>query len=103
MTMTSSARSSPNSKIRDVLAAGRRHIGTRWGLLVLAGLAFALGMVFKWNWLVAAGIAPVLVSLLPSAAMCALGFCMHKAVGSSAAPKPPSPGAEPNSKPDRTN
>lgn len=101
MTISNSTRSSPDSKIQDVLAAARRHIGSRWGLLVLAGLALALGLTLKWNWLVAAGIAPVLVSLLPCAAMCALGFCMHKAVGTSTAPEPPSPGAEQDSAPDR--
>jgi hypothetical protein len=102
MTISNSTGSSPSSKIQAVLAAARHHIGGRWGLLGLAALALALGLALKWSWLVAAGIAPVLVSLLPCAAMCALGFCMHKAVGS-AAPKPPSPGAAPNSTPDRKN
>ena len=101
MTITNSAGSSPGSKIQAMLAAGRRHIGSRWGLLAIAGLALALGVVFKWNWLVAAGIAPVLLSLLPCAAMCALGFCMHRAVGASPAPKSPSPDPKPEFLPDQ--
>jgi hypothetical protein len=37
-----------------------------------------LGLVLNWQWLVALGVAPLLLSLLPCAAMCALGLCMHK-------------------------
>jgi hypothetical protein len=59
--------------------------------------------VLKWNWLVAAGIAPVLLSLLPCAAMCALGFCMHKAVGASPAPKPTPPDPKPDFLPGKKN
>ena len=50
------------------------------GVVALAGGGAALG----WPWLVALGVAPILLSLLPCAAMCALGLCMGRH-GSSAA------------------
>ena len=39
----------------------------------------AVAMVLRWNWLVAIGLAPILLSLAPCAAMCALGLCMRRA------------------------
>lgn len=67
-----------------VAAAPRRSLadrlpswlGGRWvmvmGIFALVGAGLALG----WPWLVAFGLAPLVLSLLPCAAMCALGFCM---------------------------
>jgi hypothetical protein len=89
MTISNSIHFLERSGIRSVLDGARRHLGGRRSLWLIAGLVLAAGLTLKWNWLVAAGIAPVLVSLLPCAAMCALGFCAHK-MASVAAPKPPS-------------
>jgi hypothetical protein len=33
---------------------------------------------WQWSWLAALGIAPLLVSVAPCLAMCALGLCMHR-------------------------
>ena len=41
------------------------------------------GIAFNWGWLVAAGVAPLLLSVLPCVAMCALGICMHRMTGGS--------------------
>jgi hypothetical protein len=49
--------------------------------LLLGGIAFALlaaGFVWQWSWLVAIGVAPLLISAAPCVAMCALGLCMHR-------------------------
>ena len=89
MTISNSIHVLGRSGIRNMLDGARRHLGGRRSLWLVAGLALAAGLALKWNWLVAAGIAPVVVSLLPCAAMCALGFCAHK-MTSGAAPKPPS-------------
>jgi len=52
--------------------------------LIAAGVVIAVaGLAFNWSFLVAAGIAPALVSLLPCAAMCALGLCMNRMTGRS--------------------
>jgi len=45
-------------------------------LLALGSLAVATGLFFGgWAWLVAAGLAPVILSVLPCLVMCALGVC----------------------------
>lgn len=45
--------------------------------LVLAGLGIIVaGLALGWNWLTAIGVAPLILSLAPCAAMCALGLCM---------------------------
>lgn len=46
-------------------------------LLVVAAAMITLGMWLGWGWLVSAGVAPILLSILPCAAMCALGLCMN--------------------------
>ena len=50
----------------------------RWlvGSMILALLA--AGFAWQWSWLVAIGVAPLLVSAAPCVAMCALGLCMHR-------------------------
>lgn len=63
---------------RDVLNALRYYVGGRWGLLGVAATVVAAGLVFNWNWLVAAGLAPLVLMILPCAAMCALGLCMKR-------------------------
>jgi hypothetical protein len=52
-------------------------------LILAALLLAAAGIYLGLDWLVAAGIAPVLVALAPCAAMCALGLCMNKMGGKS--------------------
>jgi hypothetical protein len=52
--------------------------------LVLVGIALALigaGLAWQWSWLVAIGLAPLLVTTVPCVAMCALGLCMHRMHG----------------------
>lgn len=41
----------------------------------------AAAMAWQWSWLVAAGVAPLLLSIAPCAAMCGLGLCMHRIGG----------------------
>ncbi|MBY0331041.1 MAG: hypothetical protein K2X49_10260 [Acetobacteraceae bacterium] len=43
--------------------------------VVALGGAAAFG---GWGWLVAAGLAPLLLSVLPCLVMCGLGFCMMR-------------------------
>jgi hypothetical protein len=77
------AQSEEGSLGRDLLYALRYYLGSRRGLLVLAGLAIAAGLALNWSWLAAAGIAPILISVLPCVAMCALGLCMNRSAGKS--------------------
>jgi len=47
-------------------------------LIALAIVATGAGLFFGWGWLVAIGLAPILVSLVPCLLMCALGICMAR-------------------------
>lgn len=75
MTTSDPARPVQNSLASDVLSAARYYLGTRFGLLAIAALVLGLGAYSSWGWLVAAGLAPLLLALAPCAAMCALGMC----------------------------
>lgn len=68
---------------RAWLRAAGYYLSRKRTLIVLA----TAGVALNWSWLVAAGIAPVLISLLPCAAMCALGLCMKGMGGSSSCSK----------------
>ena len=83
MADTQQSQSQDGSLGRDLLYALRYYLGSRRGLLVLAGLAIAMGLALNWSWLAAAGIAPILISVLPCLAMCALGLCMNRSGGKS--------------------
>mgnify|MGYP003635952921 CR=1 FL=1 len=69
MANTQQSQSQDGSLGRDVLYALRYYLGSRRGLLALAGIA------------------PILISVLPCLAMCALGLCMNKVIGGSCAAK----------------
>lgn len=87
---------------RDLLLAARYYLGGRRTLTVLAITAIAGGLALNWSWLVAAGFAPLVLALLPCAAMCALHLCMKpggeghcKKAGARDAPRLlPAPNAE---------
>jgi hypothetical protein len=76
MQMETTLPASPASVVKTLVFSrvGRKH-------LLLGGLALALisgGLIWQWSWLVAVGVAPLLVSAVPCVAMCALGLCMHR-------------------------
>jgi hypothetical protein len=77
MTDIRSGEPSDTSLTREALYAFRYYLGNRWGLIGLIVLAAAIGLyVGGWGWLVAAGLAPIILSTLPCLAMCGLGVCM---------------------------
>jgi hypothetical protein len=49
------------------------------GLTVLA----VAGVVFRWHWLVALGLASIVLSVVPCLMMCALGLCAYRVLGRS--------------------
>jgi hypothetical protein len=84
----------------EVTKASEASLGQDWlGLLrywlrdrrVLIAIALAVvigGAVLNWGWLVAIGVAPLLLGLAPCAAMCAIGLCsMAKGKGNAACGK----------------
>ena len=63
----------------------RNYLGGRRGWIVLALVVVSAALYLHWGWLVAIGVAPLLLALAPCAAMCALGLCMSKSGGKSCA------------------
>lgn len=90
MSLSESTKAKEASLTRDVLSAARYYLGNRWALLILGSLAVTIGLSFGgWSWLVAAGLAPLVLSLLPCTVMCVFGVCMmcHPNKAQSAAPR----------------
>lgn len=71
------------SLTQDLIHATRYYLGGRRGLILLTVAALGVGAALNWSWLVAIGVAPLLLAFAPCAAMCALGLCMSKATGNS--------------------
>lgn len=78
MSTSEALKTSQASLSRDLLYAARYYLGSRRGLIIVAFAALVGGLALNWSWLVAAGIAPLLLTALPCVAMCALGLCMNK-------------------------
>ena len=76
MSLSETTKTKDSSLTRDILFAARFYLGNRWALLVLAIIAAVAGLAFNWNWLVAVGLAPILLSTLPCLLMCVFGACM---------------------------
>lgn len=68
---------------QDLWALGRYGLASRTGKLLVGASIVAGGLFLGWDWLVAAGLAPVVLGLLPCAAMCAAGLCMNRGGGKS--------------------
>jgi hypothetical protein len=85
MTTSDTAKTAGPSPGRDLLDAALRYFGGRRALVILGIAALIGGIALNWNWLVATGIAPLLLTALPCLVMCGLGLCMNKLIGSSCA------------------
>ncbi|RWB96366.1 MAG: hypothetical protein EOQ57_27030 [Mesorhizobium sp.] len=83
MTPTELTRLPPASSSDEIRSGIGAYLGGRGGLIAAGVVIVVAGLAVNWSWLVAAGVAPVLLSLLPCAAMCALGVCMHGMTGRS--------------------
>jgi hypothetical protein len=80
---TSESTKAVNAPAGDFALTIRRYLGNRRLLLAAALVALVGGTALNWGWLVALGIAPVLLSLLPCLIMCGLGVgCMKMMAGS---------------------
>jgi hypothetical protein len=88
MMFSRSSNGTHTSVSSNLADSARYYLGGRRGVLVLAVIAALAGIGFSWNWLIAAGIAPVVLTVLPCLVMCGLGLCMNKLLGSSCASGP---------------
>jgi hypothetical protein len=70
--ISAAPRNGPVQTLHDFIRSwfsGRRGV-------IIGGIAIvAAGLALGWNWLTAIGAAPIILSLAPCAAMCALGAC----------------------------
>ncbi|MDP3244043.1 MAG: hypothetical protein Q8M83_00015 [bacterium] len=82
-TSTETTKTDEPSLAKTILALVRYYLGGRRGLILLTVAALGAGLFLNWGWLVAVGVAPLLLALAPCAAMCALGLCMNKMGGKS--------------------
>lgn len=73
------------SLARDLLHATRYYLLSRTGLIAVGAVAIVAGAALNWEWLIASGVAPLLITLLPCTVMCGLGLCFHKLAGGSCA------------------
>jgi len=62
-------------------------LSRRGWVVVLTVLAVA-GVVFRWQWLVALGLASIVLSVVPCLIMCAFGLCAYRMLGRSRCEKP---------------
>jgi len=93
MTTSESAAVPGAPPARGLAYAARHYLGGQRGLLVLAMIAALIGAGFSWDWLIAAGIAPIILAALPCLVMCGLGLCMNKLIRGSCATEPLRPSA----------
>ena len=75
--------------IRLPMPSGRRG----WLIAVLA--LVSAGAALNWGWLTAIGLAPLILSLAPCAAMCAAGMCMTSGSAPCATKTTPAVGPNP--------
>lgn len=76
MSLSDSTNSERALRVRGVPSAGRHYLGNRRTLLAIVVVTAAAGLAFNWNWLVAVGLAPILLGTLPCLVACAFGVCM---------------------------
>ena len=103
MSLPETAGATRPSLTQEWLQVFRYWLRSRNGVIALIGLALVVAAAFNWSWLVAVGVVPLLITVLPCAAMCALGLCMNRMIGGScstetspvAVPKPDGRAAPP--------
>ncbi len=83
MNRSESSNATETSLTQDFIYAARYYLGGRRALILLTVAALGVGAALNWGWLVATGIAPLLLVFAPCVAMCALGHRMSKATGKS--------------------
>ncbi len=81
---TSDTTKSTDASVRpDGAQPARSYLLNRWVLLAIGGLVLLIGAILNWGWLVAVGIAPIIIAVAPCAIMCGLGLCAMKMKGNS--------------------
>ncbi len=85
MTTVGSVQANAGTWARDGLHRARFWLSGRRIWWAAGTVVLMAGVALSWSWLVAIGLAPLLIAVLPCVAMCALGLCMNRMFGSSCA------------------
>lgn len=83
-------RASEGSLGSDFLLYLRHRLRDRRVMIGLAAVVLGAGAWFNWGWLVAVGVAPLILAMAPCAVMCAFGMCAmggKKSCGKDATPQ----------------
>jgi hypothetical protein len=80
-TQTEVTKPSESSLGQDLLRLLRFWLRDRRVLIAIAVVAVVGGGVLNWGWLVAIGVAPIILAIAPCAAMCAVGLCSMNMMG----------------------
>ena len=83
MSSPETAGATRRSLTQDWLFALRYWLRGPRGLAALVLSSLVIAAALNWSWLVAVGIAPLVLTVLPCAVMCGLGLCMNKITGNS--------------------
>ena len=67
--------------LQNLFSSLRERVGGKNGLIAMAMLVIGGVLLLNWSWLVTAGVAPLILGVLPCVAMCALGLCANKIMG----------------------
>ncbi len=83
MNRSESSNATETSLTQDLIHAARYYLGGRRALIIFAVAVLGAGAALNWGWLVAVGVAPLLLVFAPCAVMCVFGHRMSKATGKS--------------------
>lgn len=83
MTVPKNTETGESPLAQDILQYCKAQFGNRRSVAMLTAAGASAAIALNWSWLVAVGIAPVLIAVLPCLVMCGLGLCMNRAMGSS--------------------
>ena len=83
-------------------ATNSRWLNRRNGLIGVALAGGISALFFGWDWLVAAGVASIIIAIAPCLIMCALGLCMSRKskAHETTTAAPPGPDAQDVAKPE---
>jgi hypothetical protein len=76
MTVSKLSAASTASSGESLAGRAGRLLRSPRGLIGLAIVLIVVGAAFNWSWLVAAGVAPIILVTAPCLVMCTLGLCM---------------------------
>jgi len=76
MNLSKVSKSAHVSPIQGLLNAIWPYISGKRGWILFTIVVGGIGLFLNWSWLVAVGIAPFLIAVLPCAIMCGLGACV---------------------------